>query len=52
MTGFKEQASDMTKRYTKEVIGSSSPHFEPAQAAINKIPDMYAPEEKLAKRRR
>jgi hypothetical protein len=41
MNGFKEQASDMTKRYNKEVIGKTNPHFEPAQAAINKIPDIY-----------
>jgi hypothetical protein len=51
MTGFKEQASDMTKRYNKEIVGSHSPHFEPAQASINKIPDFYKPEEKFVKRR-
>jgi hypothetical protein len=43
VTGFKEQAKDMTGRYSKEILGdkASKPHFEPVEQTVHKMPDIH-----------
>jgi hypothetical protein len=42
MKGFKEQAKDLTGRYSKEVLGekTAKPHFVPVQETVKKLPDI------------